>query len=657
MIRRGLIELKYEKFFLRSRVLDLTGWKLPSGITRHFAWTRNNDLKRSIYATTLTSATEMCSTVKSIKTSTSHCSQRIQNLKIGATNRFQVLSIGQQRALHTSLRLYTHNPNNSNNSDLPDNSNDKSHTNSRNNNSPDSSNRRITKDQLLKNANNWISRLSIRIKWLLKRSNRPFNTDDYLAIFSWFVISNALLIVLGTTTFFSLLILTVNTVFAQEFVARKFGEIITKNSKLSVIFENAIVPGWKDGKISFKKVLVSRRPKVSKKFVKGSSSIGYSSEDTVNSSSEGEDEIDEGNYTQYDLTIEEVNITLSFSKWVNGKGIIDTMEMKGIRGVIDRTHVKWDPNDSATNYKNVHQPGDFEIGNFKLTDMLVELLQPDNFRPFNVEIYNCEATQLRKHWLFFDLLNCNLMNGSYDGSLFTIHKRQSFNDFSENTNDYKFQRLRINSLNIDHLNRGLEGPFGWITSGKVDMIGDLIIPKPEHKDLLHYYLNYRRNDPVSDPKPENYNDEDTNNDNSSTSYSTNLRKSINNLQNSINVKSDNIILNLTIRLNHVRASVPFQTNELSYINYALIRPIVAYINSKNTFIEINNRIVKNVNDFEGSWTIYDCLLMDDISLEVYDNFVNYVADEQSRLTRMKKITFWSIQLFVQVLLLTIGAVA
>lgn len=501
------------------------------------------------------------------------------------------------------------------------------------------SNRRITREQLLKNANNWLSRLNIRIKWLMKRSNRPFNTDDYLAIFSWFVISNALLIVLGTTTFFSLIILTVNTVFAQEFLARKFGEVITQNSKLSVIFENAIVPGWKDGKISFKKVMVSRRPKVSKKFIKGSTSPNMAIEPHQE---EEEEEFDDGNYTQYDLTIEEVNMTLSFSKWVNGKGIIDTMEMKGVRGVIDRTHVNWDPNDSATNYKNVHQPGDFEIENFKLSDMLVELLQPDNFRPFNVEIYNCEVLKLRKHWLFFDLLDANIMNGSYDGSLFTIHKRQRFNEFNDNSNDYKFQRLRIDSLSIDHLNRGLEGPFGWITDGKVDMIGDLIIPKPEHKDLFHYYLGFRnKNNPDQEDKEE--------------TFQSNLKKSINNFQNSINIKADNIILDLTIKLNNVRASVPFQTNELSYINYALIRPIVAYINAKNTLIEIKNRIIKPVKDFEGSWSIYDCLLMDDISQEVYDNFADYVADEQSRLTRMKKIAFWSCQLFLQVLLLTIGA--
>lgn len=123
---------------------------------------------------------------------------------------------------------------------------------------------KVTKEQLLAKANNMYSRFKIRLKWLLKKSNRPFNTDDYSAFFSWIVVGNVFLFFVATTTFFSLVIFTANTVFAQEFVARKFGEIITKNSNITVTFESAIVPGWSDGKISFRKCFVSRRPKRSR---------------------------------------------------------------------------------------------------------------------------------------------------------------------------------------------------------------------------------------------------------------------------------------------------------------------------------------------------------------------------------------------------------
>lgn len=515
----------------------------------------------------------------------------------------------------------------------------------------------VTKEQLLATANNIFSRFRIRLKWLLKRSNRPFNTDDYSALFSWLVMGNALLFILGTTTFFSIVIFTFNTVFAQEFLARKLGEFLTKNSNLTVTFESAVVPGWSDGKISFRKCFVSRRPKRSKKFVKGSQAEAYAA--SVAGLAE-EVEEDDGNYTQFDLTLEEVNVSLSFNKWVNGTGIIKTMEVKGVRGVVDRTHVHWDPDDDATNYKNIYHPGDFEFEDFKMEDVLFKLMQPDGFRPFNVAIYNCELSRLRKHWLFFDFLNANVVSGSYDNSLFTIHKRQRFNDFDDkffgNRDDsesvshtwQRVTRCRVDSLNIDHLNTGLEGPFGWITSGKVDMIGDVMVPQ-ENKDLNVTELVNIIAQSIKKEANRYHNPEVTSKKN--LDHQSRLRENP-------NIEKDILkyfVLDLTIRLHHVRASVPFKAPELSYINYALIRPIVGYINSKNTLIETKSRVVKNIEDFSGSWTVYDSLLMDDISEEVYDSFVDYVADEETKLMRMRKVGFWSMQLLVQLIVFGLGA--
>lgn len=516
----------------------------------------------------------------------------------------------------------------------------------------------ITKEQLLARANNVISRLGIRFKWLLKKSNRPLNTDDYSALFSWLVVGNALVLILGTTTFVLLLIFVFNTVFAQEFLATKLGEFITKNSNLTVTFEHAIVPGWSDGKISFKKCFVSRRPKLSRRFLKGSQAEAFAK--SMEQSDRIEEEtVDDGNYTQFDLTMEEVNISLSFSKWMNGTGIIDTMEIKGLRGVVDRTHVHWDPDDDATNYKNVYQVGDFEFNSFRMVDVLFTLLQPNNFRPFEVAVYNCELAQLRKHWLFYDFLNANNVSGAYDNALFTVHKRQRLNDFDETRQDtipsakklyHRVNRLRVDSLNIDHLNTGLEGPFGWISSGKVDMIGDVMVPEDVKELNVSEIVNIiatsvqkeatrYRNPEVNKKKQDHISrltDDNTTTSNDVLKY---------------------FVLDLTIRLNNVRALVPFKAPELTYVNYALIRPIVAYINLRNAFIEVTSRVVKNIKDFSGSWTIYDSLLMDDISEEVYDSFVDYVANDEARLVRMRKVAFWSVQLLVQLVVFGLGALA
>ena len=74
---------------------------------------------------------------------------------------------------------------------------------------------RPTKEELLAAATGFWSRLKVRFKWFSIRSVRPWNIDDWSAFVSWFVLGNIVWVLVGTTTFFSLVILSINTVVAQ----------------------------------------------------------------------------------------------------------------------------------------------------------------------------------------------------------------------------------------------------------------------------------------------------------------------------------------------------------------------------------------------------------------------------------------------------------
>lgn len=74
---------------------------------------------------------------------------------------------------------------------------------------------RPTKEELLAAATGFWARLKVRFKWFSIRSARPFNIDEIGAFFSWILVGHVIWIILGTTTFFSLAIFAVNTVFAQ----------------------------------------------------------------------------------------------------------------------------------------------------------------------------------------------------------------------------------------------------------------------------------------------------------------------------------------------------------------------------------------------------------------------------------------------------------
>jgi mitochondrial distribution and morphology protein 31 len=440
-------------------------------------------------------------------------------------------------------------------------------------------------------------------------------------------------IILGTTTFFSLAILLVNTVFAQETLAKWVGESLTKSSGIHVVFESAIVPKWGDGVISFSNVYVSRRPGQGKaKVTKGSQAQLAAAAANVQASEKAAKDEDEGNYTQFDVSIQTVNVSLSFAKWFNGKGLLRDVEMKGIRGVIDRTHVQENgPWPDPRSWRREHNPGDFEIDSFKLDDLLLTVYQPNGFRPFPISIYNCDLPQLRQQWIFYDLMSANNMSGSIDNSLFTLHPRQMHNhtglriDGTQENGDAvsfkKQSRLRIDGLNIDHLNRGVDGPFSWIREGNVDIVADISFPADDDDSVAKVISDvFDRVEATVTTNSIPTIKSSTDIDNQMSNNASGIKgQSVSAIHQTTQPTGDDnrvLIMDLRIHLNDVRAGVPIFTKDISYVNNALIRPIVAYINSRRAFIPVNCRVVKRKSEFDGSWTFFDSGMLDDLNREV-----------------------------------------
>ena len=49
--------------------------------------------------------------------------------------------------------------------------------------------------------------------------------------------------------------------YGSDYVARAISDYLTAETGITIIFESAIVPKWKDSRLSFKNVYVSLRPK------------------------------------------------------------------------------------------------------------------------------------------------------------------------------------------------------------------------------------------------------------------------------------------------------------------------------------------------------------------------------------------------------------
>ncbi|KAF9904447.1 Mitochondrial distribution and morphology protein 31, mitochondrial precursor [Linnemannia zychae] len=591
---------------------------------------------------------------------------------------------------------------------------------------------RVGRAKLLSAAPTFLARLKIRFKLLLMRQIRPWRVDDFIAMFSWAFLANVAFVLLGTTTFFSLVLAAANSLQFQGFVASKISDYLTASTGVKVKFEAAIVPNWKDGRITLRNVVMSKRAETpsgedpsSLLAHKGEDHSGHGHEhDDSHNPSATHEEIDT-NFTMFDVTIDQIDVTLSAKRWLDGKGLIEDASIKGVRGIIDRTHVWWDPEVEyiPEEARRKHVPGDFELESLQLEDMLVTVLQPDGFRPYTVSVFSAQFPCFRKQWICYDMLCADSMVGMFDGCLFSCYTAQRENtDTQSDTKWKRTTRFKIDDVKIDHLNAGVEGPFGWIYAGTVDITCDVKIPNEPEEDALRKLVNdiVDKIDEVVDfaplplvfgtgaiggkeivvypnraaaalhqrmvekeeeerrqqghahraqtPQDEHHRLHQLNKQHQTVEqqyrqYQLQQQQSQQHLTeqqrqqhqqhmarlNPATItgktkhKKPALVMDFEFRFNDTKASIPLQTESMSYLSNAMVRPLVAFMNSNRTVTPIRCRVEMDLSEFDGSWTIYDSNLMNNLSTEVGKAWANLVADERERNRKLKRVGLWGLQ--------------
>ncbi|KAJ3981397.1 mitochondrial distribution and morphology protein family 31/32, partial [Lentinula detonsa] len=525
---------------------------------------------------------------------------------------------------------------------------------------------RPTQEDFLRVADGFWQRLRIRFKWFTIKSFRKFNADDISGIVTWILMSQTIWILVGTTTFLSVVFAIANSLRLQHFVARGISDYLTSETGITIIFESAIVPKWKDSRISFKNVYVSRRPLTTlhrKTIDAHMAAAGIDVGNQTEYQDLGEDEEDvhvgleeDTNYSIFDLNIDSVDVTLSLWRWLDGRGLVEDAVVKGVRGVLDRRSVVYDPDHplDPASFRHESHPGDFELDSLQLEDVLITVYQPGGFRPYTASIFHAEFRTFRKKWMFYDFLSAENIVGQFDNCLFSLHKPQSIGrTMGSELQDgdwARMSRIRIDGVNIDHLqaSTSMEGPVSWITSGKLDAVLDIKFPKdPDDALALNVILEEiaeaisttLSTSPALDPlrqripgqrelaKPPLSAPE------TDDAASANLDHS----------KEFKVVIELDLRFRDVKAAVPIFANDLSYVNNALIRPIVAFMNANRTLVPIHCRVVKNLNDFDGAWTMWETGLLDEISFKIYDALAFHVTQANFN-RRVKTVSVWSLHM-------------
>jgi distribution and morphology protein 31 len=140
---------------------------------------------------------------------------------------------------------------------------------------------------------------------------------------------------------------------------------------------------------------------------------------------------------------------------------------------------------------------------------------------------------------------------------------------SFSSNDALQSRFRIDGVPVDHIQNSItqEGPISWITSGKLDAVFDIKFPRDPTSDLAISAIidaittsfdlipgqRELLKPPLTAPDEEGLREGDEEDDNGK------------------------VVVDVDLRFRDIKAAVPIFTKDLSYVNNALIRPIVAFM--------------------------------------------------------------------------------
>ena len=189
-----------------------------------------------------------------------------------------------------------------------------------------------------------------------------------------------------------------------EYLAYRVSSFLTAETGINVTFESAIVPNWKENSIRLKNVRIAR---------------------TFEELPAEERAAHERHYAKFDVSVDTLEIKLSFLRLWEGRGLLRECTMKGVRGSIGTGHntihsqsKEWHQNaeahrngqhrfdgaadrsaivydESVSWPRRKAQWGDFDLENVHIEDALFTVMQP-KFRPFQVSCFTFEADRLRQ---------------------------------------------------------------------------------------------------------------------------------------------------------------------------------------------------------------------------------------------------------------------
>ncbi|ODV83590.1 hypothetical protein CANARDRAFT_29822 [[Candida] arabinofermentans NRRL YB-2248] len=466
---------------------------------------------------------------------------------------------------------------------------------------------------------NFLTVWKLRLKWMLLRSNRPFNIDELTAFVSWILMGNFIWILIGTTTFVGLIVYIVNLISNSSFgdvINNKWilEKLITLDNKLIIEPSNTMdfKAEFKDGAIEFSNLIVK----------------------SPNTTDGG---------IKYEFIIDKIRFTLSLSKWLDGKGLIKDVSLTGVNGNVD-LHKFSKNSKSFICTLDDSFPENYTFEKIEIHDLKAKITQFTDIETLQViefNIFTCNLDKLRSNWVTYDFLNATSLSGSLNGSLFTLHKLQKnqlahfsaldeypSNDSSSSSilptvltrHSYdddepykKITRLRIDQLDISYLHNLKYSKLNWIQSGKVELVIDIMLPNEDKEDsvlttseTIWNSLKFKINDIINDSmttimKTDTTTTETTKSPTLSPTPIAPATATATATTNNDTTQNKYLVMDIKLIFNELKATLPSNPphsslTSIPYISQIDLKSLVTFINDKKYGL---SKILNNSSNYSN----------------------------------------------------------
>ena len=183
------------------------------------------------------------------------------------------------------------------------------------------------------------------------------------------------------------------------------------------------------------------------------------------------------------------------------------------------------------------------------------------------------------------------------------------------------RELKINGIPMSLLSKTATGPLGWIKEGTLDISLSITLPNVESTT--------KPKEAEAESHQQATNTPPTKHEQIEITEAEEVLETINSERAHNHNNGTTLEMRFDVMFNHLHASAPLYTPELSYLNNAVVHPILAYMNTHNKHIPLSFEVRLDVVGLDGARSPAEAGLWDALSGSVAEAFGRIVHDSQN----------------------------